>query len=190
MAPRLRLEHTTRWLTIGHRHTCFYASISKQGRVRPLSVNQSQISVPPAIFAIAKDQIDGTFTGFAVGAPLNDTLSFTGFIDNAAIGLPVPPYVVNAIGPSPIAFPPPPSVYGPLVAAVGPTFTLSGNLQVTLRAFGDELMLPNSAVVGTDISGTPITTPEPRSFALAMGGVAMLFGVACWRRSFKMWLRQ
>ena len=30
LARRLRLEHTTRWLTIGHRRTCFYASISKQ----------------------------------------------------------------------------------------------------------------------------------------------------------------
>jgi hypothetical protein len=44
LGPRLRLEPTTRWLTIGHRRTCFYASISKQGRVRLLSVNQTQIS--------------------------------------------------------------------------------------------------------------------------------------------------
>jgi hypothetical protein len=71
---------------------------------------------------MASDQIEGIFSDPV--APVNSMLCFGGFINNAIITPPKPDYMVNAVGPSPIPFPPPfLNMHGPLPAAVGRFYT-------------------------------------------------------------------
>ncbi len=136
---------------------------------------------------MAAESIGGDFQNIQPVGVFGDTVTFQGFVNNAAIS----PAGITVNSPA-VAPGVPQMSFGqstlPAQFAGGPPRTLRGDLTVKLGAQGNQLDLPNSAEVG--ISETVLPVPEPvKTFpygiALALAVIAFLVVLAFlrWRRS-------
>ena len=134
------------------------------------SIVFQQTFANPAAPIFGAYSVFGNFAN-AGGTVAGSFASFTAFVNNRGLGM-----ATNAIGfgpsPTPIG-----GGAGPLVfpAAVGPPWTLQGQVGVIVGAAGDTLNLPNSFEIG--ISDQPIfPIPEPSAIILfSMGITGVIF---------------